>query len=806
MPGESQGAINRHVRTLFTAGAVGGLTDSELLRLYREGAPATAEDAFAIIVERHSTMIFGVCRSVLKDAHDAEDAVQATFLILAYRAGSIRSRGSVGSWLHGVARRVAAKARARAALRRVHERRSAEIAAARVALEPSGLLSELYVEIDHLPERFRAPIVLCDLEGHSYDQAAKQLGLPLGTVQSRLARGRARLRLRLTRRGFAIAPASRALVTPVAHHAVAPLATCEAVVRAAARLATGEPVSGIVADGAIALVRSLARSVLMTRLAMIGFGLAAVGLIAIGAGVAAQQQGAVQPRVKNVPVPAPAPEHRPDPAVTTVFARVVDAHGHPVPGAMVRALGLRAGDQTLVADALGRVQVLRDLAPYPGMLLLMAVPDNATMGWATSPGLLNSPTGTADTPLTITLLPRHRTVEGSVIDVARKPVAGVRIEVGQISNDIDRFANHPGPGTSPRDWPFEIVTDDAGRFSLALPEGTVAFMHARHPRYASPGISCGPDTRTIAPVTLLPGGSIIGTVTDCGIGRRVEGVMVGAQMVEHRKAALSGGWGSARSDSQGRFEIEGLGSGVYNVLFLGARGGRRAAARAIEGVRVQAGHATTADLTVIEGRRLTGTVVLPDAQGPLGRVGLGYYGTARPQSGAAILSTQTDNLGRFELCVPPGKASLYVMGEAGPGGPRWWDLNIPEDHDPEPFRLVTRDRLVVVPRAVHALDEGGVEVVVKRRDDANAAGATGERTLEGQILDRGGLAIPGVCVVFNQDTTLVEACSDRDGRFVMEGLPAGAVSVYVEKRGEFSTRLLRIDAGCKEVAIHLAMP
>src|SRR5690349_8984889 len=153
-------------------------------------------------------MVLRVCRGVLGDAHDAEDAFQATFLVLLRQAGSIRKRDSVGPWLHGVAHRVASCARSAAARRRNHERRWSERRRVeRPHAEPLtcdlDLPATIHAELGRLPERYRAPIVLCDLEDHSLDEAARQLGWPLGTIKSRLNRGRQRLRDRLVRRGVA---------------------------------------------------------------------------------------------------------------------------------------------------------------------------------------------------------------------------------------------------------------------------------------------------------------------------------------------------------------------------------------------------------------------------------------------------------------------------------------------------------------------------------------------------------------------------------------------------------------------------
>jgi RNA polymerase sigma factor (sigma-70 family) len=199
----------KQIDTLFRAGTAAGLTDGELLERFGRGREESAEAAFAVLVERHGAMVLRVCHQVLRNEHDAEEAAQATFLVLARRAASIRRRDSVACWLHGVALRVASKARVMAARRRTHERRGGQAMVARQANHTQGdaILDHerwdlLHEEVGRLPDTFRSAVVLCDLEGRTQEQAAAQLRCPLGTVQSRLARGRAKLKARLERRGL----------------------------------------------------------------------------------------------------------------------------------------------------------------------------------------------------------------------------------------------------------------------------------------------------------------------------------------------------------------------------------------------------------------------------------------------------------------------------------------------------------------------------------------------------------------------------------------------------------------------------
>jgi HlyD family secretion protein len=195
------GAVLRQLRTLYHVGTTQELTDGQLLERFATDRDQPAELAFGVLVERHGPMVLRVCRGVLADPHDTQDAFQATFLVLVRKARALWVRDSLGPWLHQVAYRTAACARSAIARRRRHERRAAKLEDV-VSAEPAAELERLlHYEIDRLPERYRAPVVLCDLEGRSHAQAARHLGWPVGTVKSRLSRGRERLRSRLLKSG-----------------------------------------------------------------------------------------------------------------------------------------------------------------------------------------------------------------------------------------------------------------------------------------------------------------------------------------------------------------------------------------------------------------------------------------------------------------------------------------------------------------------------------------------------------------------------------------------------------------------------
>jgi RNA polymerase sigma factor (sigma-70 family) len=220
---------------VFRFGVVGDLSDSQLLHRFLTARDGADQDAFSALVERHGPMVLGVCREVLGNPHDAQDAFQATFLVMARKASSVKNADSLASWLHGVALRVAARARSEAARRRTHERRFATLQVQERAAEASQPepCPELHEELARLPRRYREPVVLCYLEGLTSEQAAVRIGCPAGTVWSRLSRARQRLRRSLVRRGVALPAAALAVGLTSPAQATPPAVLFDATVRAA---------------------------------------------------------------------------------------------------------------------------------------------------------------------------------------------------------------------------------------------------------------------------------------------------------------------------------------------------------------------------------------------------------------------------------------------------------------------------------------------------------------------------------------------------------------------------------------------
>ncbi len=280
MASQRHRSAHRYLRVLFDAGTLAGLTDGQLLERIGARRGESSEPDFATLVERHGPMVLRVCRAILRHEHEAEDAFQATFLVLVRKADSLWVRDSLGPWLYRVAYRIAVRAKIVSGRRKAAERQVAEMASDRFRAGGwSGPGPALYEEIDRLPDRYRVPVVLCDLEGRTYEAAARHVGCPIGTLKSRLARGRQRLRERLAHQGLIPTGATGTVLFADAALATVPAALAELTARTANRFATGAFLTaGAVSLSATMLANGILRSMIMTRLWLVGMTLAAVTL------------------------------------------------------------------------------------------------------------------------------------------------------------------------------------------------------------------------------------------------------------------------------------------------------------------------------------------------------------------------------------------------------------------------------------------------------------------------------------------------------------------------------------------------
>ena len=202
-------SVGRQLEALWTSGTLTGMSDAQLLSRFAGVRDAAAESAFRELMHRHGPMVMGVCRQIIRHPHDADDAFQATFLVLVRKAGSIRVGGSLAPWLYAVAYRTAQRARAIASRYRSAPVESLEDPMGHPAGDPGhfDLRPLLHEELNRLPGKYREPIVLCHLEGKTHEEAARLLQWPVGTLSGRLSRGRELLRSRLKRRGMEVSPA-----------------------------------------------------------------------------------------------------------------------------------------------------------------------------------------------------------------------------------------------------------------------------------------------------------------------------------------------------------------------------------------------------------------------------------------------------------------------------------------------------------------------------------------------------------------------------------------------------------------------
>ncbi|MHB1560695.1 MAG: sigma-70 family RNA polymerase sigma factor [Isosphaeraceae bacterium] len=832
--GGDAGGLPGSLRRLFAAGALGGLTDGQLLDRFLRGrrdadanssagAAADAEAAFAAIVERHGAMVWQVCRSVLGDRHDAEDACQAAFLVLARRAGAIRQGESVASWLYGVARRVALRARRDASRRRELERRRLERLASNEPTSPptADPWPELYEELDRLPEPFRAAVVSCDLEGLTYEQAAVLLGCPVGTVQSRLARGRSRLRNRLERRG--IAPAIIGVVLGATGPAVRaasslPSALSESITRAACGIGAGRTIAASAPAAVASLAGAEVRRQVMRRIVTLAMTFLMTGVTATTALVLASagRDGDPRPQGQQQQPPAVAKA-----APARLHVRVVEIDGKPAPGVVMTADLLDRPAQSYTTDTDGRAVIPADTIDEFGVLVARRGRD--VLAWASIGLQPDRHAGTEDAPIVMKLLPLDHRVEGSVVDRQGRPVEGAVMTADLL--------DHPTNGLFSELNAMEplidsVPTDRQGRFAMRLPREVKVLLRAVHPRLASNGRWVEPDHDRLAPVDLRPAGSIAGRVVEAGTGRPVPGAIVGAQYIE-RIERIIGAWGDARADAQGRFLIGGLEPGVYNLL--GAVPGRpELTARAVEGVRVRLDASTPAELSVMTGRPLRVIVVDRDTGQPRAGVEVGCYGPAHPRSGAAVDMRKTDEHGRHTFRVPPGEQWVYVADGTFNNRLGSRTTVVPEQGELEPIRLLLRRpsalmgsmavTKVEAPPPVKAaipppLAKADVQEVNAVPVPAPPPAPDGDgqpapkaadpnaRTLTGLVRDPTGRPLPGVEVRISATETVV--ATDRDGVFELTHVPAGAVRIDLQRYGgKFQSET--IPAGRDRVELTLA--
>jgi RNA polymerase sigma factor (sigma-70 family) len=586
------GPVLRHLRRLAGAPPLRGLTDGQLLQRFAAGRE---EAAFTALVQRHGRLVWAVCRQVLGREHDAEDAFQATFLVLARHAGSIRRTEAVGSWLYRVAHRIATRAGMDMARRRAHEKQ----AAARPAGGPPSeaawreLQAILSDELERLPEKHRAPFVLCCLEGKSRPEAARQLGWKEGTLSGRLAQARKQLRQRLARRGVAL-PAVLCASALSLQAVAAPAALVKATVKQSVRFAA-DKAAGVVPGPVAALVEGASKGLAGTNLKIATLVLV-VGVLAAGLAMplcretaaqvspAQQLQGKGRPTKKGSgPVPSDASKDKHG-DVMTVTGRVLDPDEKPLAGAK---LHLMCPSQEGAGTAKPRLRGLSgkdgrfrftfarseafDEPPLRGReepwrwFEVVATADGYGPDWAGFSQI-------AQGDVTLRLAKDDVPIRGRILDLQGRPVAGAAIRLLRKGEGMD--VSWAGP-------PQTMATDRDGRFRLTgVGREREVVLRVEGPSIETKDVRVQTRTASTSPKAYPatfehfagPTKPIVGTIRDRATRKPLAGVVI--------SASSEGGTHKynrnvrAVTDDQGRYRLIGLPKMARYELWVEPRAGQ----------------------------------------------------------------------------------------------------------------------------------------------------------------------------------------------------------------------------------------
>jgi RNA polymerase sigma factor (sigma-70 family) len=723
----------RHLRRVLATQRHRDESDELLLHAF---ADCRDDSAFAVLVRRHGPMVMGVCRRVLGHQQDAEDAFQATFLVLARNAHALRNKAAVAAFLHGTAQRTALKAKQAAARRRKHERQ----AAVRMTDSPCEDLlwrevrTLLDEEIARLPEKYRSVFVLCSLENVSRAEAARRLGLKEGTVSSRLTEARQRLQRRLSRRGVELTALLAAMALTTEAALALPVALLTKTIGG-----TVSPAVAALADSGSAIL-SLGKTKLVAGILFSVSVLASAGLWA-GRTLTALPSSLPPSETANPPERAKAKATK----SVVLTGRVLDPDGKPVKDARLYSPHLLKDppesydDVTVVqrgvtdADGRFRVELPRADVPLEGGAFLIAAADGYGVDWIDLPK--------NDSPAELTLrLVKDQAVRGRIINTEGKPLTGVRVQVRALmmkpDGTLDDFLTAwerdweiarrraPKQLEGPLDGVFSAVTDKEGRFRIqSIGAERVAVLQvsgagvAKELLYVISRSGFDPASvnkvvrDAIPPELRRPDGPpllygltfdyvaqpmrvIEGTVREAGTGEPVAGFTI-SSIVGYDTVV------SAVSDKQGHYRLIGLTKRKQYLLtaeppenssWLRA-GARPADTEGLQPLKV--------DFTVARGIVVTGRVIdkttgkglqsslnfapLPENK-YFGKPGRDSYRYER-------LSNPTDAEGRFRLAVLPGPVVLTVLAE---GGEKTKDGQTVNPYMPAEFDAADRKRLSVI--------------------------------------------------------------------------------------------------------------
>jgi RNA polymerase sigma factor (sigma-70 family) len=805
----------RHLHAWRQTQTLAEAPDAELLERFTD---RNEDAAFAALLRRHGPMVLGVSRRILHRFQDAEDVFQATFLILARKAAAIRKRESVGSFLHGVAHRLAVRARAQGVRRQARERQAADMHGKRTNVEAAWqeVQSALDAALEELPEKYRTALVLCYLEGKSHAEAADLLGCPLATVRTRVARGRKLLRARLTAHGLNLsAVALAALLLASAAPAAPPAALAGATLKAALPFATGQAagtlcsaaVAGLVEGGLKAMSLGKTKGILVILLAA---GVLA-GAAALGHGVLATGQPPGEPDRRAAPGDKPATAKAASAEEVTVTGKVLGPDGKPVAGARLywaRLLNnpprseedLTWDRKTLTAaDGTFRLKVSYAGLPPDARLPLIASADGFGVDWADVP---RDGAGVEKTFRLVKDVPIH----GRLLDTQGKPLAGARVWVSSIlppdDGNLDAFLTGwkqdwqdalrvrkplyaPLKGVLPavkadNDGRFELTGAGAGRVVLLDLHGpstpkTTLYVVSRPGFDPRPVNAAGSGTGQPPPLlyantfdyVAVPARIVEGIVREAGTGKPLAGVSVHA-LGDYRSGALT------TTDAKGHYLLAGLPKGKDYNIYAEPPKDSPLLPRMIRPADDGALGPLPCDIELARGVVVTGRVI-DRATGKGVKGGIRYapladnkffgkkpgYDSYRYER----FTHEVDFQGRFRIVVIPGAGVL--MAQAYPDGPKLNGVLIKPYKQAE-FDAAERERVKV------AENDGS------RR--YNAAGNSLEfldTENAVKVLDLREGAPPTTCDLFvERGTTLKVRVQDADGKPLAGAIVSGMTASY----------------------------
>ena len=652
------------IRTLFSLGRVGDRADGEILEAFKTHQ-TEAEAAFAELVARHGAMVLEVCRRVLREPQDVDDAFQATFLILVRRAGGIRNCDALGGWLHRVALRVALRAKSEALHRREVELPTITPAEEEVAgdddLERAEIRRVLHEELDRIPSAYRTALVTCYLEGLTHEEAANRLGLPVGTVRSRLSRGRERLRAAGSSR-------SSAWCRPFCPRRSSQ-AGAGGFIREGMRRDSCPRCEPVWLRGSLARAAGLAEKVIQ---AMHVRTFALCGVVALMFGVLVGLLPFVTmvraSHVRSAEAQAPAVE----PPIWGAMAGVVrDADGRPVAGATVIGgfFSERQSHLVTTSGPAGRfafkatkeVEKLNYALAYkagyaPAGKLLFAWQDRPVPG---------------DVEL---VLQKPEACVGVVQDRDGRPIAGASVRVRYMRGGPGKDGKREQYSAllnvlhgSPLESLLVTTTDKRGNFRFAAvpsPQAVVlnasrdgmADLSTEVPGNFEAGFISGTEAKP-ARLIMEPEARVVGKLVTRMPGVSVAGIKVGLQSTSN--SALF--WRDAVTDAQGRFEMGALPEGGANVFPYDHPSDGPWTYQAIENLSLHPGKRAEVTIELIEGVLVEGKLTDLAPGKPIAGAPVGMYGPARPDSGAAVIVARTDDQGRYRYRLPVGPTRFYHM-------------------------------------------------------------------------------------------------------------------------------------------------